>query len=152
MDQEGHVHDGTWIAWEDRPLFLIDTMKITGKQMMAFGQTAITQELYRLRMRDGGQVINEAESVELHDVNGEKPYVSFKHDGVEQLLHGKESQAAMVSTAYPDAAFLPRSKEPWSARTRSVGSASCRKRRRSTKSCMLIRAVVLRWLHSAIAR
>jgi len=25
MDREGRVHSGTWIAWEDRPLFLIDT-------------------------------------------------------------------------------------------------------------------------------
>jgi p-hydroxybenzoate 3-monooxygenase len=87
MDREGHLHDGTWIAWEDRPLFLIDTMRFTGKQMMAFGQTAITEELYRVRIRDGGQVINEAESVELHDINSEKPYVTFKHGGVEQRLH-----------------------------------------------------------------
>src|SRR5271163_2019855 len=78
LDQEDHVHDGTWIAWEDQPLFLIDTMKFTGKQMMAFGQTAITEELYPVRMPDGGQVINEAESVELHEVDSEKPYVSFK--------------------------------------------------------------------------
>jgi p-hydroxybenzoate 3-monooxygenase len=87
MDREGHVHDGTWIAWEDRPPFLIDTMKFTGKQMMAFGQTAVTEELYRVRMRDGGQVINEAESVELHDIASEKPYVTFKHNGVEQRLY-----------------------------------------------------------------
>jgi p-hydroxybenzoate 3-monooxygenase len=87
MDREGHLHDGTWIAWEDRPLFLIDTMKFTGKQMMAFGQTAITKELYRVRMRDRGQVINEAENVELHDIGSDKPYVTFENNGVEQRLH-----------------------------------------------------------------
>src|SRR5215467_10533632 len=73
MDREGHAHDGTWIAWEDRPPFLIDTMKFTGRQMMAFRQTAITEELYRVRMRDGGYVINEATDVELHDIAGDKP-------------------------------------------------------------------------------
>jgi p-hydroxybenzoate 3-monooxygenase len=86
MDREGHVHDGTWIAWEDRPLFLIDTRKFTGRQMMAFGQTAITEELYRVRTRDAGQVINEAENVELHDLAGERPYVTFVHNGVERRI------------------------------------------------------------------
>lgn len=86
MDREGHVHNGSWIAWEDRPLFLIDTVKFTGKQMMAFGQTAITEELYRVRLRDGGQIINEVESVELHDITTEKPYVTFEHDGAAQHL------------------------------------------------------------------
>lgn len=86
MDREGHVHNGSWIAWEDRPLFVIDTVKFTGKQMMAFGQTAITEELYRVRLRDGGRIINEAESVELHDITTEKPYVTFEHDGAAQHL------------------------------------------------------------------
>src|ERR1700750_277321 len=86
MDREGHVHDGSWIAWEDRPLFLIDTMKFTGRQMMAFGQTAITEELYRGRARDGVRRINEAENVALHDIAGDKPYVTFEHDGVAQRL------------------------------------------------------------------
>jgi p-hydroxybenzoate 3-monooxygenase len=62
-------------------------MKFTGKQMMAFGQTAITKELYRVRMRDRGQVINEAENVELHDIGSDKPYVTFENNGVEQRLH-----------------------------------------------------------------
>jgi p-hydroxybenzoate 3-monooxygenase len=86
MDREGHLHNGTWIAWEDRPLFLIDTMRFTGKQMMAFGQTAITDELYRVRARNGGQIVNEAESVELHDIASEKPNVTFGQNGVEQRL------------------------------------------------------------------
>src|SRR5580698_3394378 len=31
MDREGAPHDGSSIAWEDRPRFLIDTRKYTGK-------------------------------------------------------------------------------------------------------------------------
>jgi p-hydroxybenzoate 3-monooxygenase len=115
MDQEGHVHDGTWIAWEDRPLFLIDTMKFTGKQMMAFGQTAITEELYQIRMRDGGQVIHGVENVKLHDVASERPYVTFEHDGVAQRLH-----CEIIAGCD---GFQPRCKEPSSAATRSAGSA-----------------------------
>ena len=46
MDREGHPHDGSWIAWQDRPRLLIDTKKYTGKPMMAYGQTAITEDLF----------------------------------------------------------------------------------------------------------
>jgi len=77
MEREGHAHDGTWIAWEDRPPFLIDTRTHTGKQMWSFGQTAITEELYHARARDGGRVIDGVESVALHDLTGERPWVSF---------------------------------------------------------------------------
>jgi p-hydroxybenzoate 3-monooxygenase len=45
MDREGHPHDGSAIAWEGRPRFFIDTNKFTGKRMMAYGQTAITEDL-----------------------------------------------------------------------------------------------------------
>ena len=81
MEREGHAHDGTWIAWEDRPPFLIDTRTHTGKQMWSFGQTAITEELYHARARDGGRVIDGVESVALHDLTGERPWVSFDTGG-----------------------------------------------------------------------
>src|SRR3982074_3549260 len=46
MDREGHPHDGSAIAWEGRPRFFIDSKKFTGKAMMAYGQTALTEDLY----------------------------------------------------------------------------------------------------------
>ena len=49
MDRDGHPHDGAAIAWENRPRFMIDTRKYTGKQMMAYGQTAITEDLFAAR-------------------------------------------------------------------------------------------------------
>ena len=67
MEREGHAHDGTWIAWESREPFLIDTKRHTGKQMWSFGQTAITEELYRVRARDGGRLIDDVGQVVLHD-------------------------------------------------------------------------------------
>jgi len=54
MDREGHPHNGSAIAWEGRPLFFIDTKKFTGKAMMAYGQTAITEDLYAVRDATGG--------------------------------------------------------------------------------------------------
>jgi p-hydroxybenzoate 3-monooxygenase len=86
MDREGQPHDGSTIVWEDRPHFLIDTKKYTGKPMMAYGQTNITEDLYAARDAAGGQVIDEAADVELHDLTTGKPYVTFEKSGTTQRI------------------------------------------------------------------
>jgi p-hydroxybenzoate 3-monooxygenase len=81
MDREGHPHDGSWIAWEDRPRFLIDTKKYTGKPMMAYGQTAITEDLFAARDAAGGKIVDEAADVRLHELTSSKPYVTYEKGG-----------------------------------------------------------------------
>ena len=81
MDREGHAHDGSWIAWQDREPFLINTKEHCGKPMTSFGQTAITEELYRVRERDGGRIIEQAENVRLFDLGGSAPAVAYEKDG-----------------------------------------------------------------------
>ena len=83
MDREGHPHDGSAIAWEGRPRFFIDTKKFTGKAMMAYGQTAITEDLYAARDAAGGQVIDEAGNVRLHELTSARPYVTYEKDRID---------------------------------------------------------------------
>jgi p-hydroxybenzoate 3-monooxygenase len=78
MDREGHIHDGTGIAWEGRPPFFIATKKFTGMAMMSYGQTAITEDLYAARDAAGGQIVDEAENVSLHDLTSGRPYVTYE--------------------------------------------------------------------------
>ena len=86
MDREGNPHDGSYIVWKGDRRVLIDTAKYTGKQMMAYGQTAITEDLYAARDKAGGQIIDEATSVGLHDISTDTPFVTFEKDGsVEQI-------------------------------------------------------------------
>ena len=86
MDREGHAHDGSYIVWKGSRKVLIDTAKYTGKQMMAYGQTAITEDLYAARDRDGGRIIDDAASVALHDLTTDAPFVTFEKDrSVEQV-------------------------------------------------------------------
>jgi p-hydroxybenzoate 3-monooxygenase len=42
----GHSHDGAAIARAGRDRIFMDTRKHTGKAMMAYGQTATTEDLY----------------------------------------------------------------------------------------------------------
>lgn len=81
MDREGHLHDGTGIAWAGERYLTIDTKKYTGKPMMAYGQTAITEDLYAARTAQGGIVIDEAKDVALHDIASAQPSVTFRKNG-----------------------------------------------------------------------
>jgi len=81
MDREGHVHDGTGIAWSGRGRFFIDTRKYAGRPMMAYGQTNITEDLYAARDAMGGVVIDEAEDVTPHEVAGKRPYLTYRKAG-----------------------------------------------------------------------
>ncbi len=81
MDREGHVHDGAAIVWAGHGRFFIDTRKYTGKRMMAYGQTAITEDLYAAREAAGGEILDEVDDVELHGLTGASPHVTFEREG-----------------------------------------------------------------------
>jgi p-hydroxybenzoate 3-monooxygenase len=86
MDREGHPHDGSAIAWEGRPRFFIDTKKYTGKQLMAYGQTSITEDLYAARDAAGGHVIDEAANVRLRELTSQRPFVTYDKNGAAQRV------------------------------------------------------------------
>ena len=86
IDRDGHSHDGVAIVWSGEKRCLIDTKKYTGKSMMAYGQTAITEDLYAAREAMGGIIIDEAADVSPQDVTTRSPYVVFKKDGAEQRI------------------------------------------------------------------
>ena len=70
MDREGPIarrHRAS--RGQGRRRFFIDTKKHTGKQMMAYGQTAITEDLYAARDAAGGRIVDEAANVQLHDAD-----------------------------------------------------------------------------------
>lgn len=86
MDREGKPKDGTAIVWQDKPDFFIDIARWTGQRMMAYGQTAITEDLYAARERDGGRFVNEALEVALHGIDGSQPYVTYQANGANHRI------------------------------------------------------------------
>jgi p-hydroxybenzoate 3-monooxygenase len=81
MDREGHPHNGSAIAWEGRPRFFIDTNKFTGRPLMSYGQTSITEDLYAARDAASGTVIDQASNVRLHELTSQRPFVSYEKNG-----------------------------------------------------------------------
>ncbi len=85
MDDEGYVDDGAVMAWSGKQLFL-DTKAFTGKSMMVYGQTAITEDLYSAHDTRGGTLIDEALDVTPNDITSDSPYITFTKDNEEHRI------------------------------------------------------------------
>lgn len=86
MRREGLPHDGFDLTFDGKR-HRIDLHDLTGgRRVMVYGQTEVTKDLMDRREATGGKTFYEAADVEPHDFAGERPYLTFKHGGVEQRL------------------------------------------------------------------
>jgi p-hydroxybenzoate 3-monooxygenase len=86
MNAEGHVHEGFFLAARNQQ-FRIDLKGGSGKQVMVYGQTEVTKDLYAAQDKQGTKIFENAADVQLHDVQSAKPSVTFVQEGVSQKLH-----------------------------------------------------------------
>ena len=81
MRAEGHVHSGVSIGWRGSEVLSIELQALSGKPMMAYGQTEIQTDLYRRADETDLPLIFEAADVELHGLTGhvadDRPAVTF---------------------------------------------------------------------------
>jgi len=86
LEREALIHEGFDIAFSGER-HRIDLAGLTGGDcVVVYGQTEITKDLYDARDAMDGIVIDEAADVELHDVETEAPYVTYRKDGAEHRL------------------------------------------------------------------
>jgi p-hydroxybenzoate 3-monooxygenase len=76
----GMRHEGVDLAVNGRR-YRIPLKALVGKEMTVYGQTEVTRDLMDARAACGAPSVYEAESVELHDVAGSRPRVTFTHHG-----------------------------------------------------------------------
>jgi p-hydroxybenzoate 3-monooxygenase len=106
MDREGHLHDGCHLA-QNGTMFRVDFREACGKQVMVYGQTEVTRDLYDAQDAIGATVIHEVEDVALHDLTG-SPSVTWRDaTGTHRLdcdfvagcdgFHGISRQAIPIS-------------------------------------------------------
>jgi p-hydroxybenzoate 3-monooxygenase len=87
MDAEGEVHEGVEIA-VDGERFHIDLKGLTGGDVViCYGQTEITSDLMQARATAGLETYYEASDVQLNDVSGSNPSVSFECQGQHYTLN-----------------------------------------------------------------
>jgi p-hydroxybenzoate 3-monooxygenase len=80
MDREGFVHDGVNLAFSDN-LLHIDFKALTDRHVVIYGQTELQKDLYAAVDQLGIPLIDEAEEVELHDIESSRALVTFIRHG-----------------------------------------------------------------------
>ncbi len=85
MHKEGLVHGGIELSFAGGR-HRIDFEDLVGMPVTIYGQTEITKDLNEARLAAGGTLIYEAADVDVHDFDGDKPWISYRKDGVEHRI------------------------------------------------------------------
>lgn len=85
LNAAGLKEEGFNLATDEK-LIRIDIARLTGKHVMVYGQTEVTRDLMDAAADRGLDIIFEAKDVELHELEGDKPFVTFTKEGIEQTI------------------------------------------------------------------
>lgn len=80
LHREGIPHDGFSLAF-DGDTHRIDIKALTGKQVMVYGQTEVTKDLFDKRFAQGQQFFFDVQDMVLNDLKSATAQVRFTHDG-----------------------------------------------------------------------
>jgi len=86
ISRDGMVHEGIGIAING-DLHRINVAELSGgKVVTVYGQTEITHDLYQARDSMNGNIIHQAEDVRLHDIDSNRPHLTYVKNGETQRL------------------------------------------------------------------
>ena len=86
MVREGLVHHGISLQF-DGERHRIPLSDLTGgRTIVVYGQTEVTKDLIAARLESGLPLLFEAEGVAVEGLDGDRPRIRYRHDGVEQEL------------------------------------------------------------------
>lgn len=77
MNREGLLHHGTTLRFRGRNHH-IDFVDLTGKAVMVYGQHEVVKDLIAQRLKDGGKIEFEAGDVAVHEIESDKPYITWR--------------------------------------------------------------------------
>jgi p-hydroxybenzoate 3-monooxygenase len=86
LHAEGHIHKGVSIGWAGSEILDVDMRALTGKPMVAYGQTEIQRDLYDAADDRGLPIVFEAD-VTLHGVDSDRPSVAYETHSGSELVH-----------------------------------------------------------------
>lgn len=85
MEAEAHVHDGTNLSTQNG-MFRVNFKERVGQSVLVYGQTEVTRDLYAAQDAMGATIIHQAANVQLHEVTGQNPHVTWESDGATRRL------------------------------------------------------------------
>lgn len=85
MDRQGMAHASIDLAFSGAH-HRIELERLTGKKIMVYGQHEVVKDLIAQRLSDGGEILFEADVQAIAGLDGERPTVTYRHDGQDQTL------------------------------------------------------------------
>jgi p-hydroxybenzoate 3-monooxygenase len=86
LAREGLVHHGFHLQFSGER-HRIDMHELTGgRAITVYGQQEVVKDLIAARLAQGAPILFEVSGVTLHDLDGERPSVRFRHAGAEREL------------------------------------------------------------------
>ncbi|RVT85782.1 4-hydroxybenzoate 3-monooxygenase [Rhodobacteraceae bacterium CCMM004] len=85
LEAQGFRHAGIELAAQNRS-FRVDFRDLIDRDVVVYGQTEVTTDLYDARDRSGAPVLHGVEDVTLHDIDTDCPHVAFRHDGAHRSV------------------------------------------------------------------
>jgi p-hydroxybenzoate 3-monooxygenase len=80
LDREGLEHNGVYLRYRDENHY-VDMAALTGRHITIYGQQEVVKDLTQALLDAGVPVLFEATDVALHDINGDRPRITYEHDG-----------------------------------------------------------------------
>lgn len=108
LDQIGRPRNGSRIAWQDRPGMMIDVKRWTGTEMMAYGQTFLTEDLYAQSDTLGTRIVEEVSDLEITGLDSDRPRLEFRsphgsHEVLCDYVIGCDGARGQCVTLIPEA-------------------------------------------------
>jgi p-hydroxybenzoate 3-monooxygenase len=85
LAREGLRHGGVRLRHQGRTQH-VDIAGLTGRFLTIYGQQEIVKDLIAARLARGGELLFEVADVAVHDLDGERPRITYAHGGAEQVL------------------------------------------------------------------
>ncbi|QZY47062.1 4-hydroxybenzoate 3-monooxygenase [Mycolicibacterium austroafricanum] len=112
LSRNGIEHRGIYLQTpgERRHLDFVD---LVGRSVWVYGQTEVQKDLVAARHAAGQQIVYEAADVAVHDIETERPYVTFTVDGAQQRVEA-DVIAGCDGSFGPSRAAVPKTvKQVW---------------------------------------
>ena len=81
LHREGLVHNGIYLAFDNRAVHIDLAAASGGRTVMVYGQTEIQKDLFDAREARGGAILFEVDNLTLENLESERPTLSFDHNG-----------------------------------------------------------------------
>ncbi|MDT8758413.1 4-hydroxybenzoate 3-monooxygenase [Sphingomonas psychrotolerans] len=82
---QGLLEEGFNLA-DGKRLIRIEITRLTGKHVVVYGQTEVTRDLMEAAPERGLEIVFEAGNVALHDLESDRPSLTYTKDGVEHRI------------------------------------------------------------------